>query len=273
MSKLNISEEIKKLENLSEDEKFDRINFLASKQNLSKHDRNQILDFLFSFDKSEYVDMINEQIKIQEELNANLELNNEVVSIKNSLGAIFIRFRTTGNELLNINNILTKVLNTLKIALIEKLEVQILEVTRNINRVSAMTTLMSSVNLMWANLTAEGNRAARKLASLKVSSTGKFSISDSGISAADRASISEAQKALSFDKANQVFFSIGKLADELKAITTQAKTEIKTQNNQIVITPTITINNANNLDVKQLTELINAQFASTLQKQIGTILV
>lgn len=82
---------------------------------------------------------------------------------------------------------------------------QINTIVPNVNMLSGMTVMMAEVNVMWARLAAEGNRAAGKLASLIVSKQGIFSISDPGISAIDQQRISDAQANLAASKNAQTF--------------------------------------------------------------------
>ena len=137
---------------------------------------------------------------------------------------------------------------------------QIVEIIKNTNITSALTTMIAEVILVFTRLAAEGNRAAGKLASLRVSTRGKFSITDPGISASDQAAIDAASKNLASTKANQTNIAIPTAPD------------IGTQNNNIVINPSIVINNAEGLDTEQLVELINIEFAKTLQKNISQII-
>ena len=136
---------------------------------------------------------------------------------------------------------------------------QIIEVIKNINILSAMTTSIAQVNLMFARLVAEGNRAAGKLASLRVSSSGKFSITDPGISASDRSNIDRAARDLTSTRAAQTSIAVPTLG------------QLKEQNNTITINPEIIIQNAQGLDARQLVSLISEEFAKTLQKNIANI--
>ena len=143
---------------------------------------------------------------------------------------------------------------------IDRLFGQIVEIIRNTNALSALTTMIAVVQLMFVNLVAQGNRAAGKLASLRVSSRGKFSITDPGISASDQAAINDAALGLAQAKANQTNIAI------------PTAPNVGTQNNNITINPSITINNAEGLNTAELVELINIEFAKTLQKNAPQII-
>ena len=186
--------------------------------------------------------------------------------------------------------------------LMENLGRQIIEVIKNFNIISVMTTIIANVNLMFANLIAQGNRAAGKLASLKVSTTGKFSITDPGVSAADQKRIDDAASNLASTLENQVKVDVPTLEElipkeesldiapivtpdvlaELLAAIQAAAIPIGTSatapasgntiSNAITINPVITINNAEGLDEAAIVALINAEFEATLQKNISSIL-
>ena len=140
------------------------------------------------------------------------------------------------------------------------LGLQIIETIKNINIQSAMTTKIAEVNLMFTKLVAEGNRAAGKLSSLRVSTSGKFSITDPGISGSDQAAINAASANLASTRANQTSIAI------------PTAQQIQNQTNVVTINPTINIENATGLDAEEVVALINAAFEQTLQKNIPTIL-
>jgi hypothetical protein len=101
---------------------------------------------------------------------------------------------------------------------IDFLKREIVEIARNINVLSAHTTMVSRVNVMWAKLIGEGNRAAGKLASLKVSKSGVFSITDPGISKTDQQLFQNAANDLAASIGNQISIDIASLKEELAKI-------------------------------------------------------
>lgn len=101
---------------------------------------------------------------------------------------------------------------------IDFLKREIIEIAKNTNVFSTMTEMMLKTNLMWANLIAQGNRAAGKLSSLKVSKTGKFSIIDPGFAAGDRAGIQNASAELNAFQAQKALIDIESLIEELAKI-------------------------------------------------------
>lgn len=147
------------------------------------------------------------------------------------------------NDLMFNNNELVYLLNTY-------MKTQIIEVIRNINNISALTTSVAATNLMFANLVAQGNRAAGKLASLRVSKTGKFSISDPGVSSFDQTNINEASRNFTTTSGNQVTL----------------KQEVN-----IEIAPLITLENGSQDNLEEASDIISTLVASQLQKKISAI--
>ena len=101
---------------------------------------------------------------------------------------------------------------------IDFLKLQIIEIARNTNILSLQTTMIAKVNVMWANVIAQGNRAAGKLASLKVSSKGIFSITDPGVSKADQDAINNAMRNHAATLGAQISIDINLLKTELESI-------------------------------------------------------
>ena len=134
-----------------------------------------------------------------------LALDNELTENVSELNEGKIELITEGNELFGVNNKTVNLHTAHLNELIGNLRINIVEVIRNFNVLSEMTTAVSLTNLMFANLIAQGNRAAGKLASLRVSSTGKFSITDPGVSKFDQANIDNARENYLSTKANQVY--------------------------------------------------------------------
>ncbi len=154
------------------------------------------------------------------------------------------------NTLMRKDNELIKVHTATTDFLTKQVNTQIIEVIRNINIISSLTTMIAAAQLMFANLTAQGNRAARKLASLRVSDKGKFSISDSGISGIDQGFISRARGALAIARANQVVID---------------------QNIEILINPVITVENGGTESAEQVANTITDELDTVLRKRIGAI--
>lgn len=147
------------------------------------------------------------------------------------------------DKFINENSIITKLLSA-------TMNIQINDVIKNINVTSALSTVIAGVQVMFARLIAQGNRAAGKLASLRVSSTGKFSISDPGVSKTDREGIESAIGLLSSTKQNQVFLQPSIVVE---------------------INPTITLADGSQGELEGAANTLADELSSVLQKQIGNL--
>ncbi len=175
-------------------------------------------------------------VELQDEQNDLLETSNPIVATSNVLSA-------ENNKTIKKHMIFLGVL-------IDHIRINIVEVIKNVNMISSLTTTVAATQLMFANLIAQGNRAAGKLSSLRVSKEGKFSISDPGVSGADRSFINQAQVALATARNEQVFLE---------------------QNIQIEINPVITVENANGENASEVADSIANELETTLQKRIASI--
>ena len=147
--------------------------------------------------------------------------------------------------------------------------VQIIEVTRNINIVSAFTSIVAAANLMFANVIGQGNRAAGKLASLRVSSSGVFSITDPGVSEFDQANIDKAQLNLADTVQNQVKFNIEEIAGQLKEITKPVTEENQTSNvNNVVINNSINLQELEGLTADEILDILAEKQTESLQENL-----
>lgn len=122
-------------------------------------------------------------------------------------------------EVTNVTNtVITEIATLLKKIDLEKL--LIVEIANQINAMILSTGFVLQVNVMWAKLIAEGNRAAGKLASLKLNkTTGKFSIKDPGISGFDRSIIDNAQNVRDNFVSQAKIIDIDALKSELAQLT------------------------------------------------------
>ncbi len=197
------------------------------------------------------VTSVGDSVAIQEKTNVKLEQFTDRLDTNNGLTLVHNGFRNIGNALENR-------LNELYIILIP-------EIAKNINFTSAMTTLIANVNVMYARLIAEGNRAAGKLASLYVTSSGKFKIRDPGISAGDRQRIENAQSAANLTAGNQVFIDIDRLKGELEKITQSIANQINNNNNNVQINNTFNISEFENLTDDEIIQKINDFQTEALQ--------
>ena len=147
----------------------------------------------------------------------------------------------TNTDLLGVSNLLLNQMNI-------NVGLEIIELIRGINQMSQLTTTIASVQLMFANLLAQGNRAAGKLASLRVSKSGVFSISDPGVSRADRAYINAAESNLASTRSNQIVLDVN-----------------------VEINPVITLENGDQESVVQTADDLASELSTVLQKRIAQI--
>jgi len=176
--------------------------------------------------------------------------NNELFEETASLTSLSNELKERANAIIRANNTIIIRHTQLLLVLTGLLRTNIVEVIKNINNLSTLAIMVAATNLMFANLIAQGNRAAGKLASLRVSASGRFSITDPGVSGADRAAIAGAATNLATTRRNQVNLS---------------------QDISILIQPTITVENANGQNVAEIATSITDELDSVLQKRIGTI--
>lgn len=159
----------------------------------------------------------------------------------------------------------------------EMLGKQIIQIARNSNMLSLLTTRTALVDVMWAKLVAEGNKAARRIASLTVSKKGVFSMSGGSISAGDQAEINSAQANYNAVKAGQNIIDIAKLTGDISRLNQQAiSTSVgggnsSTQKNNINVSPTIVIPQGSSVNVDDLVKKINEQTKKELAKYLGGI--
>jgi len=208
-------------------------------------------------DKVSLRELLGEQLVLLEKSNEILAENNEIFEESSEILAENNVLGKTANKLVELSNKITAInINTINIhtefltVLIEHLRLNIIEVIRNINEMSALTTVVALTQLMFARLVAEGNRAAGKLASLRVSSRGRFSIRDPGISAIDRRFIAQAKLGFETTRANQLVLD---------------------QNIEILINPVITVENGGTESAEQIANTITDELDIALRKRIGAI--
>ena len=199
------------------------------------------------------------------------EENNDFVDTGNTLRVVDNRQSAGHNDLLNFNNALVDAHNQLLILLIDKLEIQILEVTRNINSISALTSIVAASMLMFANLIAQGNRAAGKLASLRVSSSGKFSISDPGVSEFDQKNIDAASENLIDTIANQIVFDVDALKGVLEKITQPVQNFEGGNTNNVQINNVFNVSEFENLDDESIVTKIRDMLEEELEATILSV--
>ena len=215
---------------------------------------------------SKDLDKVNEKVEVLSEHNKQISDAISVTQIQNSQTSVNTKTLQKLTEFLNKGTI---------------------EVAKNINITSAMTTLIANVNVMWARLIAEGNRAAGKLASLSVSKSGVFSIRDPGISAADQAEINAQAAIAAQTKANQTVIDIQALTRELARAnnpsplpttgggTAGSGASITSKGGNkfdINITPTINVPQGSNVNTKDLAKQISDQIAEELTKKLGSLI-
>ena len=142
--------------------------------------------------------------KSVENQSGNLDKYNEQLAeiIKTSEG--ISESNTTNIESVNESSATTDT-NSGIVALLSATEnILINEFIKNINLSSKLSTIITETMLMFANLIAQGNRAAGKLASLRVSDSGKFSITDPGVSSFDQKRINAAEALVGSTRGNEV---------------------------------------------------------------------
>jgi len=173
-----------------------------------------------------------------------------------------------------INNLLGNQSNYLNLSF-EMLGKEIIEIARNSNMLSLLTTRIALVDVMWAKLVAEGNKASRRIASLTVSKKGVFSMSGGSISSGDQAEINAAQANYNAVKAGQNIIDIATLTGDIarlnqQAIATSIGSSISnTQKNNINVSPTIIIPQGSSVNVDDLVKKINEQTKKELAKYLG----
>jgi hypothetical protein len=123
---------------------------------------------------------------------------------------------------------------------VDFLKMQIVEVAKNINAISSLTTMISRVEFTFARIMAEGNRFAGKLASAWMDSEGKWHYRDPGISDSDAKAIDRAGQNFASTAGNQVIINIEELKNELAKIQGQLD-----EANQIASESQTTIKEAN----------------------------
>ena len=193
-------------------------------------------------------------------------IGNGLSNVSNGLSLNENKLLVNNNKLVDIENLLTATYNVLLFKLIEKVEVQVLEVARNINLISSLTSVVANVNLMFANLIAQGNRAAGKLASLRVSAKGVFSISDPGVSSFDQSNINDAETNLSETIANQVNFILSDIKAGLTAITQPVKDAVAANtNNNVTVT--------NNFNIAEFEGLTSDEILEKIQEMQAEVLL
>lgn len=114
-------------------------------------------------------------------------------------------FLDIGNKDRQLDNLFIRTHTELMGENLKQMSVGIVEIIRNFNATSALTSIIAEAAVMYANLIAQGNRAASALSSLKVSEDGVFSIRKPGISGVDQGRISRAKSAAFTAQSNQVF--------------------------------------------------------------------
>lgn len=196
------------------------------------------------------LDSLNSNVELLDETNKIGEITNTLQDKTNTLGKKTNALVNSGNSFKSVNNVILKNDTDLLKLMNENLGIGIVEVIRNFNQLSELTTTVAAVQLMFANLIAQGNRAAGKLSSLKVSKEGRFSITDPGVSSSDKALIGSASTALSLARAQQV---------RIEPVVT------------IEINPVITIADGSQTSAEEAADLIVNETTNKLQKSASLI--
>jgi hypothetical protein len=180
-----------------------------------------------------------------------LDEGNELLIAQAEQVSIITNSLATESQLLQENSNLVATESDFERIRIATVDSNIIAMAENTNLINLVTIAAATAQVMFANLVAQGNRAAGKLASLKVSNSGKFSISDPGVSSTDQSFIDFANAELSGLKESLQFINL----DELKNLLAE-KGEVSTSN--VTVNPSITINvdNVSDLDSDELTSKI-----------------
>ena len=200
-----------------------------------------------------------ETIDINKEL---FDLANDTLDVNNEELEDLNKSIDEENKSLGANTNLINVESALEKIRIKTVDAHIISMAENINILGLVSIEAGRAHVMYANLVAQGNRAAGKLASLKVSKSGVFSISDPGVSSSDSANISSAKSSFSALKDRLDFIDLPELKREIR----EAKEPIKNTTVNLNGNIEIKVDDFAGLDGDALKEKIEQTFNDALKE-------